>query len=699
MVYNQINYNQILYNSTRRRFGALARSIISAHTGPHIQAVVGGSPDSNGGVGGLSFISDFIIRQEGTKSPPPTAFNFPDLSAFIQGFIRQTDDLPVFIRAQQIKDLPAKIFIVDRFPDLSGRINSLIFIDLGAGIFGMLAEANLAARLQGTEFVNFPAKILGIESPSLHAFIGTHSPANLGAIIWAPANLRARIRVFQNSDLPASVHGFTAKDLAGLVTPIPGSNLRSFLQVLQTGTRDLPARAFASTTAPDISATITVVDHLLGGSITPSGGFQNLPSILTPQVSSQSNLGALIQQLSPSDLSAIIDFLAAKSLRASIVGFSSGSHDHFLPAFLQAVNSSDLSAFLNVFGGLSDLRAIIQSTSMLSDLGAIIRVDETFITTILTITTLMAKDLRASIGNPDCLGGSASSNLPAFARVQHAANLRAQIQTFIPADLRASINSNKIFHAFDTIDVFFSRRNTKTKKFRATDTLTVSYSPFRGKTLAATIVADPPSAILRASITATFPLVRVSPFVSRLTAADLHREDLNIQEVRLEMEGSLNEFLYVNGTDEAFILDANQQWRINIQSFIPIAENLFGDFAAARLCRLGSLEGYFTLDEAVRACIAAVLGLTGQVNLSAFIRPTGFFTSLRARVGVVNHFSNLSASLHRVFPFDLDASIVPTGGFEDLTCLLTIVGSSISDLSAEIDSNNENFLPATITPV
>ena len=54
MTYNRLTYNSALYNAARSEFGAIARSIISAHTGPHIQAVVGSD-------GGVTFVSDFTI--------------------------------------------------------------------------------------------------------------------------------------------------------------------------------------------------------------------------------------------------------------------------------------------------------------------------------------------------------------------------------------------------------------------------------------------------------------------------------------------------------------------------------------------------------------------------------------------------------------------------------------------------------------
>ena len=62
MAYNRFLYNTALYNAGRDEVGAIAKSIIQAHTGPHIQAVVGEIP-SGAGQSGIAFLSDFIITQ------------------------------------------------------------------------------------------------------------------------------------------------------------------------------------------------------------------------------------------------------------------------------------------------------------------------------------------------------------------------------------------------------------------------------------------------------------------------------------------------------------------------------------------------------------------------------------------------------------------------------------------------------------
>ncbi|MCI0527603.1 MAG: hypothetical protein L0Y56_09195, partial [Nitrospira sp.] len=207
------------------------------------------------------------------------------------------------------------------------------------------------------------------------------------------------------------------------------------------------------------------------------------------------------------------------------------------------------------------------------------------------------------------------------------------------------------------------------------DTLSVRYSPFRGHNHGAFIRGELQHLNLRASISAGFPLPRVSPSTSIITAADLrNNEALNIQQVRLQMEGTFLEFLYVNGTDDAFIMDANQRWRINVRSFQPLAANLFGDFAAARICTRGDLTSFATIDEAVRSCIARVLGLDSQAQLGASITSRGQISGLKALVQISSRFDDLSAFANRVYPSDpLLASINGTGGYGNL-------GGSISPM-------------------
>ena len=659
--------------------------------------MVGGSPSPYGD--GLSFISDFILRQGDFKGPP-SAYNFPDLSARIRGVRTSTGDLSTFIYAQQIKDLRARIYLVDHIPDLPARIFGLFQKDLAATIAGFLAQADLAARLQGTVFSDLLARITGHDAPTLRAIIGTHSPANLGAIIWAPEDLAAIIRGFMALDLPASITGLTFKNLPGRVLGIAAPSFRAVIRAIQSATDDLPSRLGPTLTSPDLTASI--FGDFVGISATIQAIWQpvNLPAFLVPTFTSNSNLSARLLGTTNLDLGATIAFFSAANLRASLSGFGLGVINRDLAGIIQSVRMSDLSAFINAVRGAKDLMATIEARRDRADLGAFIRVDEIFITTILNIITLGSKDLRATIGNPVCDGGSASINLRALAVVQHANNLAATIQSFLASNLGASINSPKIFCAFDTIDVFFTRRHTRPKRFRATDTLTISYSPFRGRTLGASIIATPPTRDLGASIAAAFPLLKVSPFVSRITAVDLASNPLDITEIRLQMEGQLTEYIYVNGTDQSFIADANQQWRINIRSFEPIAANLFGDFAAARVCRLGRLTSFSNLDEAIRFCIAAVLGLSQQGNLGAYINSVGGYVGLPATISISDTFFDLGAFAGRVFPSDpLYGSINPTGQLNDLQGMILGTRSDNYSLPAYINQVSPSDLSATIIGV
>jgi len=191
-----------------------------------------------------------------------------------------------------------------------------------------------------------------------------------------------------------------------------------------------------------------------------------------------------------------------------------------------------------------------------------------------------------------------------------------------------------------------------------TDTIDIFYTRFRGDNLGAFIQAVAANFDLGASLTAAFPLPAVAPVVSSLLSADLRfGEELDIQEVRFRLEGALLEYFYVNGTDLAFIKDASETWKINVSSFRPIAENLFGDFAAGRICRLGRLTSFETMDEAVRSCIDAVIGLQGQSNMSAAIQVTGQIGEMSALLEANAVFGDMSGLVNRVFPVDFGAFI------------------------------------------
>jgi len=680
--YNRNTYNSALYNAGRSDAGALIRSIISAHTGPHIKAIVGGDPTGSPEAGdGLSLISDFSI-QEGKLKKPPAGYFFPDLSARVDAVRSQLDNLLGFIRAVQFKDLPASIFLVTSQPDLPAALFALAQKDLSAFLFGELAKKDLPASI----FVavdNLAGQILGIAAPRLRGRIFVQPPGNLGAIIWSPTDLAAQIAVVEFEDLAGDIRGFGFKNLAGQMLGVATPKLFAFLRGFASQESDLLAKTVGRTPGADqLSATIAqsfgntptgpgsgLPANILGGFDVDAGsgttaGVRFMPASIRHKFSDSSSLRAFIGTGGESDLGAVIDFLGADNVQALITAASLSNTSRDLSTFMQPVNLSDISASMSINENVKFLAASIAALADTADLGAFIRVAETFVTAIYNIITFGARNLRATIGNPACEGGSASANLRAFSRAQSASNLEAFIESFLETDLGAVVNTNSTFRAIDFISVKYSSRPVRNKKFLASDSISVVYSPFRGATLSAAIMATPPESSLSATITATFLPSRVAPSVSVLTNADLRLgEELNIQQIRLQLEGSLSEYFYVNGTENSFIRDPNQQWRLNIRSFRPIAENLFGDFAAGRVCRLGSLKAFNTIDEAIRFCISAVIGLEGQENLSAAIVARGGTTRLPAILGVSDTFGDISAVANRVFPSDFPATItaVPIG--------------------------------------
>ena len=237
-------------------------------------------------------------------------------------------------------------------------------------------------------------------------------------------------------------------------------------------------------------------------------------------------------------------------------------------------------------------------------------------------------------------------------------------------------------------------------RFNVTDTIDVIFSPFRGKNLGAIISSLQNSVSLGAAIKATFPLQKVVPSISRLTAVELRvTEDQFIQEVKLQLEGTLREYIYVNGTDDALIRDPTTgDWKINIRSFQPIAAGLFGDHAAARICKLGDLTSFTTIDQAVRSCIQAVIGLDSEVSLAASIQATGQINDLNAQLGISNNFGDLRALASRVFPMDVGASVSSTGGIGSISGFIQTQGTGVTnDLGAFIEDIREGTLSGTIT--
>ena len=643
MAYNRFLYNTALYNAGREEVAAIATSLIQAHTGPHIKAVIGGT-------GGVTFLSDFVTR-EGTK-PLPSSYRFPDLTALIKAQETDTDDLPAYLRAWAAKDLPAAIYLVDRIPDIRAVIFGLLQADLMATILGQLATKDLAAIIEALK-ADLPAQVFSQYAPDLRAIMSGQLASDLGGLIWSPLDLPAYLQPVYLGDLPGYVRGFQFSDLPGQMLGIPAPELSAFLRAFEPGTSDLPA----VTSKPAFPG-----DMDISGLIYPIGPwseFSNLGGTLGPL--STGDIGASIGSGDDFDLRATLQLLAAKSLPGSMGAIPLGERDRFLPGYLQPMRLSDLNATMTINENVAFLGASIFSLHDTTDLGAFLRVAETFITAILTVSTMASRSLRATIGSPGCAGGSAIDELSATMLVQHARSLGAFVESYVARDLGASINTTNIFHAFDTIGVVFAPFLLSAVDFNATDTISITFSPFRGKDLGAAITAILSNTSLGASITPTFPLFRVVPAVNRLTAAELRLDrEQDIQEIRLQLEGILLEYLYVHGTDVAFIRDPNEDWKINIRSFRPLAEGLFGDHAAGRVCRLGNLESYATLDQAVRACIQAVIGLEDEGDLGATIAGTGGYTALSAFVNPLTpgvDYVDLGGLANRVYPVDFGATI------------------------------------------
>ena len=698
MTYNRNLYNSALYNAGRSEAGAAIKSLISAHTGPHIKAVVGVS-------GGVTFISDFNIV-EGSISKPPTSFRFPDLSAIVTAIRIGTADLGASIHGFAYKDLLAKIFPVETIPDLVAYIKALASSDIQASILGMLAEANLGATL----FVaihNLSARIFSFDAPTLSARITPHLPANLGARIWSPLDLLATINYPYYSELPASISGHLAANLIGKVFPVSRiPNLRAYVNASQSSVKDLIAylKCNASSSG-DLGASVAGAhgDFDLTAILTPSGAYQNLIGYLTRATAASANLQATLGLSigNSTDLAASISFYGAKNISASISALPLGAKDRFLPAIIQSLNIVDLSSTITGTTNRANLAASVTSFPYFHDLSAFLRAAETYITSLFTVSTLASADLRASIGVPSCAGGTGILNIAALLTAKNKGDLHGTISAYQLANLGAQVNTTTGLYYFDTVNISYTPQKIRiVYPYLVSDTINIVYAPFRGQNLNASIIGDLPSVNLAATLRVVRVLPRVMPVTSKILSADLRSgEAQNIQEIRLQLEGTFFDFIYINGTNQAFIRDYTQKWKLNIRSFKAIAANLFGDFAAARICRLGDLSSFDTIDAAVRACIDAVLGLSSQTDLGASITVRGGFAGLSATLGTINIFTDIPASVGRVFPSDLLASVASQGDYGALGGIISGVSSTSSNLTASIDPYAVSDIGADITGI
>lgn len=642
MTYNRQIYNSALYNAGKDEVGALTRSIISAHTGPHIKAVIGSTS-------GVTFLSDFEI-QEGTIVLPPTSFKFPDLAAIIKGTTRKAKDIQTSIRGFAFADLVGKIFPSDPAPpNLAASIFALLQKDLAADIEGFLAQKDLPASITPI-FADLAATMTGHFPANLEAFLTFQQPVNLRASIYTPLDLGAIINFPGHKDLAGTMLGVVAPDLLAILNPIFTDTFIGYLRIITSATFDLQTQIIGRDgeegVTDDMSATITIDRPDLTGTIN---------TVYLHNLAARINNGGIMDPGFPLDFPATINAIGILALKGLIATKAINDNDRFLTARIQNVDRiPDLAATIGVNSNLKDLTATIVAPTDRADLSASLTVAETFVTSLVKISTLASRSLRATIGDLTCVGGSGSSNLGVTLEGKVVGNLGASIISFLELDLSAGINTTTTFHTLDSIAFTFSPTKVRNTRFRATDTISFSFGPFRGQSLGASIVAELPAAVLNARLVVVFPAPRVIPSVNRLSGVDVRPEGTSdIEELRFQLEGALTEFLYVNGTGDAFIRDANERWKINVRSFSSIATELFGETAAERVCRLGSLTSYFTLDEAIRACIDSVFGVGGEANLGVSIRVIGTKVDLLGTMTITSILDDMNASVGRVFPSDL----------------------------------------------
>jgi len=708
MTYNRFLYNSALWNAGREDAGPIARSIIQAHTGPHLQAVIGSTA-------GVSLISDFII-EEGSVVKPPSSFKFPDLSSRVNAvfpgqvpYLKKNPFLPANIHAWGYGDMNACVFLVTKTPDLGGNIFGLFEATLAAFIEGSLGEKDLAASIFGAA-ADFPAIINELLEGSLFPFApsiggrmtGIASPT-LRAMIHTPLDLIAYINPVHRGDLLGQIRGFQTAVLTGKMLGIPTPQVLGFIRGVDSGTLDLPTNMRISPEgAGELDADINPVftgdtGFKLGlpATISDTGtvGHTQLPTFIRGGVFAHSNLTAKISTGGTGDLGAYIELFGADNLQAYIGSKLFDQSAKNLEASAQPVHPYNLSAVMTINENVAFLGASIAALRDTKDLGAFIRVSETFVTAVMNVSTMSASSLRAVIGRPDCTGGSGNSTLAASAYAQHVGDISAYIESWAEATLGAKINSGDLFHAIDSISVSWSPRAVRDAgEFLTCDTIPVTFSPFRGSNLGAFIQGTLTGEDLAATVTATFPLMSVVPAINRITSADIKDlDEFDLQEIRLQMEGELVEYFYVSGTEKTFAKDANADWKINIRSFRPIADNLFGEFAAARVCRLAELESFQTIDEAVRFCIQSVIGLTSRADMGAAITGIGQIHDLNALLQVNTTFHDLRG---RIYPTSNPSSISAYVNGMNAALMATIrpvnipAVASMSAAIAQLSANN-----------
>ena len=548
-----------------------------------------------------------------------------DLSAFLRTI--PPKDLPAFIRGSPPTDLPA--FIV-------GWAER----ELGAYIFAKQYR-NLGAVIRGPTAVRVPRDLGAYTKGWCY-----DSPFDLGAYIFGPVDLRARIvgmpletfdlgaylKVYPMKQLPAFIHGWQEVDLGGLVTGItdkqkdlpailnvnPWTKLYATIRAMQS--RDLGAiinRVFPIDLSADITGIGGVIDlpaFILGD------GFANLGAIITPRL-------IKLAVLMPVHTMEYLDLGAVISLQPC---YNQGIAD--LGAYMKIFQKHDLSA--HIYGFPCDVNDPLFGPA----------------------TCDYVRDLMATIAVGDYIYDKDTVD-----------------------DLTITFTTYAEALALDDLPI------TWFDMVSPTDELSVCFKPGGGckipTNLLAAIIGHNPNFDLAAYINGVVqaPYIFGDPIfgpwdVDTLFTAPYIYNNRVLWErlVQISFFSQVYDYFYQSVTDSLWKDDDSEKWVLNVESWLE-EETYLRDRTSLREKIVGDVTDFESVDEAVRHAIDWVISFPTK-DLGAQI--SGITPPYADLAGRINPFKTYTKS------YDLIASVIPFHT-RDLSAQMQIVDEWL-DLGASL---------------
>jgi len=578
------------------------------------------------------------------------------------------------VRTPPYSDLPAYIFVAYNFLDLNGYIKATIqaYADLVAEVYGV-PPSDLPAFIHGFDTRNIPATIYGWAIKDLPAYIGTHPPSDLAAILnvieirnlsasitgewWhGQADLGAefyRIWDRKYKDLQAILHGWQEVNLPAYITAVYFKDINARIQ----SSTIVDLLAYLSAVAPvDLSALIHGFDT------------RDLPAYLTGQYGPY-DIQAYLTTIPPRDLNARIRGFKGIEVSFDLQGIVGGWGIGDLSAYINSINSVDLSAYLNPTGKSSDIGASIIPNTILMKRA-------------IQIPLLEHKDLNALV-NFMCFG-SGYKDLSAYVYTLYKLDLPANIIGWYGntsdniKDLGAYINAED----YTVQDKFnlryvpeidkYSRLKLKFgvhDKYTTWDTFRILYETYYAKNLPASITGVLTSSDLGASLTAVFDwnYSELSEYVKPKT----HEVFINMDrfedqwrrfvELMFDRTGTTPfEYFYVSGTQRVYKIDRTRKWTIWVDGYSR-TENSLVERVNVRRKYIFNMSQYNTVDEAIRELMERAahprrVDLPATIN--AFFEPHSDLTASIVSIEKYTWVKHLTAELNVIEYKDLTAEII-----------------------------------------